>query len=358
VRSSLGFVLLDRAGLAPLALRLRGAAEWGAADLLSWSARKSGEAVQRAESDLRRLARARCLPNRLGAMLARHLPRGTVYLNVGHTNLNDRVMWAVRRDMGGRVVVMVHDMIPLDFPDLQRPGSVQTFRNRMRLVALHADVILCNSGHTAARTRHHLSQWGPVPPCVVAPLGVDLPAPDARALPPGLPPDAPYFVALGTIEPRKNHALLLDMWEDWGPDAPTLVICGSRGWLNEDVFRRLDALPPGSPVREVAGLDDPSVAALLAGAAALLMPSKAEGFGLPPVQAAALGTPVICSDLPVFREILGNIPVYVEESDRYLWKKTAESLLKGREAEQARIRMQGFVPPSWEDHFDLVLPMC
>ncbi|MDA0962790.1 MAG: glycosyltransferase family 1 protein, partial [Proteobacteria bacterium] len=86
--------------------------------------------MRRAESDLRRLARARCLPARLGAMLARHLPPRSVYLNVGHTNLTDRVLSAVRGVEGARIVAMVHDTIPLDFPDLQRPGTVPDFRAR------------------------------------------------------------------------------------------------------------------------------------------------------------------------------------------------------------------------------------
>ena len=358
VRTTLGYVFLDHDGVRGLQARVTGALPWGAADALSTFARRKGDAVRRAESDLRRLARARCLPARLRAMLARHLPPRSVYLNVGHTNLTDRVLSAVRGVEGARIVAMVHDTIPLDFPDLQRPGTVPDFRARLGRVMARADLILTNSAATAEDLRRHAPDPSALPPVLVAPLGLDLTVPDPGALPSGLPPGAPYFVCVGTIEPRKNHALLLDIWEGWGAGAPPLFICGSRGWLNEDVFRGLDALPPGSPVRELSGLPDGALAALVAGARALLMPSLAEGFGLPPVEAAALGTPVICADLPVYREVLGDIAVYANATDRYLWENRIRDLMEDRTAEQLRARLRGFAPPVWDDHFGKVLRLC
>ena len=356
VRTTLGYVLLERAGLARIADRVTGAVDWGPPDTLSALARGKGLAVRRAESDLRRVALARCLPARLGAMLRRHVPRGATYLNVGHTNLTDRVLWAMRHDLGARIVAMVHDTIPLDLPDLQKPGTVPDFRARLDRVIGYADLILANSAATETDLRRHAR--APLPQVLVAPLGIDPVVPDASALPPGLPPARPWFICVGTIEPRKNHALLLDIWDRFGPEAPPLLICGSRGWLNEDVFRRLDALPPDSPVREVADLSDGALAALVAGARALLMPSLAEGYGLPPVEAAALGTPSICSDLPVFRETLGDIAVYANATESYLWENKIRDLMQDRSAEQLRMRLADFVPPTWDTHFRKVLGMC
>jgi glycosyltransferase involved in cell wall biosynthesis len=358
VRTTLGYVLLGRDGVRGVHARVTGAVPWGPADALSAFARRKGDAVRRAESDLRRLALARCLPARLGAMLARHLPDGSAYLNVGHTNLTDRVLSAVRGIRGARIVAMVHDTIPLDFPDLQRPGTVPDFRARLGRVMARADLILTNSAATAADLRRHAPDPDALPPVLAVPLGLDLTVPDAALLPPGLSPAGAYFVCVGTIEPRKNHALLLDIWEGWGTDAPPLFICGSRGWLNGDVFRRLDALPPGSRVREVPGLPDGALAALVAGARGLLMPSIAEGFGLPPVEAAALGTPVLCADLPVYREVLGDIAVYANATDRYLWENNIRDLMEDRSAEQLRARLQSFAPPVWDDHFARVLQVC
>ena len=88
------------------------------------------------------------------------------------------------------------------------------------------------------------------------------------------------------------------------------------------------------------------------------MPSVAEGFGLPPVEAAALGTPVLCADLPVYREVLGDIAVYANATDRYLWENRIRDLIGDRSAEQLRARLQGFAPPVWDDHFATVLQVC
>lgn len=357
VRSSLGYVLLDRAGAVALAARLDGAAPWGGADRLSRLARGKSDIVRRAESDLRRFALDRCLPSRLGRMLAGRLPPGTAYLNVGHSNLTDRVLFAVRHAAKGRVAVLIHDAIPLDFPHYQRAGTPQRFAALLRRVRGAADLVIYNSDDTRGRAETHMRRWGSLPPAVVAHLGVPVPMPGP--LPDGIDPARPWFVALGTIEPRKGTDLLLDVWEtlaaDLGPDTPQLFICGARGWNNDAVFARLDRLAPGGAIRELPDLTDGEVAALLAGAQALLHPSRAEGFGLPPVEAAALGVPVLCSDLPAIREVLGDIPVYLNETDRYQWRNTIECLLKGRDRTETPTAKPVFAPPTWEEHFKVVL---
>jgi glycosyltransferase involved in cell wall biosynthesis len=97
------------------------------------------------------------------------------------------------------------------------------------------------------------------------------------------------------------------------------------------------------------GLPDGAVASLLLGARALLFPSLAEGFGLPLVEAAALGTPVIASDLPVIREVLGDYPVYLDPVDSYPWMETVKTLAL------SQTRQTALTPPTWRDHFNTVL---
>lgn len=351
-RTPLGYVLLDRTGLVAFHARLTGAMPFAAPDLLSRLSRGATRPMRQALSELRRRAVARCLPRGLAAMLKRVLPAGTAYLNTGHSNLSARVLRAVRAVPASRITVFIHDVIPLEYPHYQRAGSADTFEAKLRRVAAHADLILYNSRDTMARTQAVMAPWGAVPPGIVAHLGTNATAPDPAALPAGLPPDAPYFITVGTIEPRKNHALLLDVWERLGHEAPVLLICGSRGWNNAATFARLDALGPDARVREISGLSDGALAALVEGAQALLFPSHAEGFGLPLVEAALLGTPSVCCDQAIFREILAKNAIYMDDLAIDLWHDTVLSLSK-----QARetLRLRDFDAPAWDAHFKIAL---
>ena len=315
----------------------------------------------RLEAGLRQRALARAPGGGLAWMLTRRLPRPVSYINVGQSSLKQKNLQRLRRVPGLRISVMLHDTIPLDFPDYAGIGEPERFRAAFDAVLRNADLILCNSAATMADIQRHA---GPQhPPCLVAHLGVDLPRPDPHAIPPDLDLMPDYFVALGTIEPRKNHAVLLDAWEEiiarMGPEAaPRLLIIGRRGWRNEDVFHRLDSAPyMGKVVHELSDLGDAAVFALLAGAHALLMPSFAEGFGLPPLEAMALGTRVIAAPLPVYGEFLGNSVIYADPTDSYDWVNKILELTGNRRGQERADPSGKDHPelPSWEAHFNLVL---
>ncbi len=365
VRSALGYVLLDARGMKALGDRIEGKVPWGKADLLSRVFRKLDKPQQQAQSDLRRLCIARCHRSMLRKMLTRHLPKGVVYFNVGHSNLTERVISAVRNGPQGQIVVKVHDTIPLDHPLYQTPESVRRFELMLRRVQKHADMVIYNSQKTREDAEGHMGHWGRVPRGVVAHLGLDLVPPAPGDLPEGMPPEGTYFITLGTIEPRKNHALLLDIWERLvkqlpPQEMPHLLIIGVRGWNNEETFFRLDrSVLMGRNVHELSGLSDGAVAALMQGAAGALFPSFAEGYGLPPIEAAAMGVPVICAPLPVYREVLKDIPVYASLKDSYLWQRRITALADSQRAGQSGSarNVAKFHPPTWDAHFNIVLKM-
>ncbi|MGJ8627256.1 MAG: glycosyltransferase [Sulfitobacter sp.] len=350
-RTAFGYVLLDQGGMRGFLERAEGRVPWGAIDLMSRWPRGRSAQQRKAESDIRRLAMDRMLPMQLAKALRRALPHGYDYFNVGHSNLTDRVLDAVQSS-GGRSAVMVHDVIPLEYPDFQREGTVEPFRGKVQRVCRKADFVIYNSFDTQRRTEKFMQGWGRTPEPIVAHLGTIAPVANPEELPPGLPTDRPYFVTVGTIEPRKNHALLLDIWQEMGDAAAPLFICGSRGWNNDAVFQRLDQLTDQSNVYELPGLTDPALAALVKGAAGSLFPSLAEGFGFPPIEALALGSRVLCNDLEVLREVLGDKPVYAPVSDRYLWISTIENWEKNPPKAP---KVDHFAGPNWSDHFKTVL---
>ncbi|MEP0146239.1 MAG: glycosyltransferase family 1 protein [Roseobacter sp.] len=338
IRSRIGYILLDQAGVELMVPLLSGPV--------------SNETVEAQQRHSWRHAREHAIgrvpPFLLRAMLRRKLPTGFAYLNVGHSNLTDRVLGAMR-SLDVRITTFIHDVIPLDFPEFQRDGTVQPFADMIARVGKFADLVIYNSKDTQARAQAHLPSGST---SIVSYLGTDEVDSKVTDIPNGVPRDTPFFVCIGTIEPRKNHAFLLDLWDQMGTQAPGLIIAGGRGWKNEEVFARLDALSAGGPVYEVSGLSDGALAALMDRAAGVLFPSLAEGFGLPATEAAARGIPLIANDLPVLREILGDIPIYASVSDRYLWlNKINELASLGPNAPD----QQQYVPPTWDAHFKTVL---
>ncbi len=357
VRTGRRLAVLERAALGDLRGRLESGGPWERPGLASHLLRRNSPAA-RAEAAARRVARTVAWPSDL----ARTLPAGTTYLNVGHTNLEPEVFAGLGKVPGSQTVVLIHDTIPLDLPHFQRPETVERFRYRLATALRHARRILVPSEVVAADVRRHAAGVGP-PPLTVAPLGIDLArgGGDAGGTPP-LPTDRPYFVCLGTIEPRKNHALLLDLWENLlatcpAADVPRLFIVGRRGWRNDDVFARLDTSPfIGRIVFELSDLGDAALASLLSGACGLLHPSRAEGFGLPPHEAAARGVTPVCADLAVYRETLGDAAVYADPDDLYQWREIVLKLARRDGAGQGASGPDRFYePPTWEAHFRTVL---
>lgn len=283
---------------------------------------------------------------------------GRLYLNIGHTGLDRDGFrsWVEKADV--RPVYFVHDLIPLTHPHFCRVGEALRHRSRMRTVLGTAAGVIANSQATIDELADFADRNGlPFPPSLAAWLGSSPFARPARVDEPSLS----TFVALGTIEARKNHLLLLRIWSklaaSLGERAPRLLIIGQRGWEADEVFRILDE---DSTLRghvvEINGASDADIASRLASSRALLFPSNAEGYGLPLVEALGLGVPVIASDLPVFREIGQGVPLLLDPADESGWEAAILDYARPESAARAAqvARMKAFQPPNWPDHFRAV----
>ncbi len=280
---------------------------------------------------------------------------GRFLFNTGHSGL-EKPDYAHRIEQSHlRPVFFVHDLIPITHPEYCRAGERERHQRRMDTILQVGQGVIANSQATLDELANYAArQKKSLPPSAVAWLvSPDLPPPQ-----PDRPLPGPYFVILGTIEARKNHWFLLQVWkrliETMGTAAPRLVIVGQRGWECEnvvDLLERADQL--NDFVIERSDCSDGELSTYLRHAQALLFPSHAEGFGLPLVEAMAQGVPVIASDLPAFREIAGGIPDYLDPIDGLGW--LARIAAYANPTSPARIqqlsRLKGFTPPNMAGHF-------
>lgn len=285
-------------------------------------------------------------------------PGGVVYLNVSHQSLDRTNAIARVGRRGVRIVCLVHDLIPVEWPEYVRPAAPARHRRRIETLTRCADGLIFGS----AATRDAMQPWmdcaGREVETLVAKLGVGHAPVPARVL----ENSAPYFICLGTIEPRKNHLLLLQVWRRLvaisGASAPRLLLIGQRGWENENIVHLLERSPwPQSCVAEAAHLSDAEVGRLLGGARALLFPSFAEGYGLPLAEALALGVPALCSDLPALREVGGEVPEYLDPLDGTGWLRVVLEYAAPDSAARARqlARLATWSAPRWDSHMQQVV---
>ncbi len=229
----------------------------------------------------------------------------------------------------GRSVVTVHDATFWLHPDAVSTGMRIYYGPLFPQALARASAVFTVS--EAARADLVRAAGVPAERIHVTPNGVDERFFEARA-PQG--PRAPYLLAVGTLEPRKNLPALLDAFRllrRQGRDLQLLLV-GRQGWTQ--------SLPLGDlapHVRLVGALPDEDLPNLYAGAACLVLPSFYEGFGLPLVEAMAAGTPAVASDIPALREVGGEAALYADPRDPASFAHAIARVLDEREATRARV---------------------
>lgn len=283
---------------------------------------------------------ARRAPGRFPARLLRpmwaHSPFPPVEILSGRVDVFHGTNFVLPPAARAGGVVTIHDLAFLRFPETVT-GDVAHYRDLVPRALRRARAVITVSEAIAEEVRAEYASI--VPPVVVAPNGVDAgwlgaqPAPEARLRELRIPPR--YLLFTGNLEPRKNLGMLLEAHRAArraDPAVPPLVLCGPAGWGDRWSGRRPD---PDSVV--LAGyLSDADLRGVVAGAAAVCMPSMYEGFGLPVLEGMAAGRPVLASDIPAHREIAEGHAALLPADDPDAWAAAMTVLDRTPSTEAAR----------------------
>ncbi len=230
------------------------------------------------------------------------------------------------------LVVTVHDAAAELYPEAFTPRGRSFHRRGVAAAAARADLVITVSEAAAdeivARTPIAAERIRVVYHGVAAPnVAGEERAASLRRL--GLA-GRDYVLWVGSLEPRKDVSTLLAAMvrlKKGGMSPPAVVLAGFRGWLNAGIVDADARRVLNDDLVELGPVGDGDLWALYAGATLLALPSRHEGFGLTAVEAMTQGTPVVCSDLPVTREVLGDAAVRVPAGDTGAWADAIEALI-------------------------------
>ncbi|MEB1530130.1 glycosyltransferase family 4 protein [Xanthomonas sp. WHRI 7945] len=228
------------------------------------------------------------------------------------------------RASGAKICFVVYDILPIRNPDWWPQPGGQMHERWLRDILGVSDQLICISRAVA----DDVAAWVEEAEIKTAAridwfhLGADI---DESQPTKGLPPNAVQvlarierstsFLMVGTLEPRKGHSQVLDAFEElWGQGCEyVLVIVGKKGWLVDELSERLSQHPQANHnLFWLQGASDEYLDQIYASSTCLIAASEGEGFGLPLIEAAQRGKPMIARDIPVFREVAGSHAFYFD----------------------------------------------
>ncbi|MCB1283509.1 MAG: glycosyltransferase [Microthrixaceae bacterium] len=314
-------------------------------------------------------------------LLVKAIPPGAVLFDLDAVwNVTDAPRLKLYRrlnEAGVRVAVLIHDLLPVTNPAWFDPNLARVFHEFTDAVVDGADIVITNSQHTAQEYLRYASSRSTRRAgqrVDVATFGtetgaaggtatdVSIDSESTRAL---LDPlkDRRVLLVVGTIEPRKNHAILLDALElieaKAALDDLTLVVVGRQGWEIDEVADRIRSHPGfGERVIWPESVDDTTLDALYRRADLVVVPSITEGFGLPVVEALGRGALVASSDGGALPEAGGDHVAYFDPTDASALAALIESVLTDSDHnERLAVASARYRPTSWSETADEVVKL-
>ncbi|MCF8236756.1 MAG: glycosyltransferase family 4 protein [Saprospiraceae bacterium] len=225
-------------------------------------------------------------------------------------------------------VTVIHDLTPLLFPQYHRFHSQWLQRIFLKRILSKASLIVANSTYTADDIRRFFPFTRGKVASILLGYDPSMQRVEDTAVLKNLEITSPFWLAVGTIEPRKNLVRLLEAYRLFreSHDARVcMVIVGERGWKSEPFFEALEHHPFRADILLTGYVSQHQLTALYSLAIGLVYPSEYEGFGLPVLEAFACGCPVICSNVSSLPEVGGDTAWYVDPLDE---KSIAGSMIQ------------------------------
>ena len=231
----------------------------------------------------------------------------------------------------GRAVVTIHDMSFMRYPDFAEDRNRRHLTARIQDTVTRADAIITVSQFSADEVCRLL----PVDRARVFPVHLGIseslfaPPPDPSIVETlaRLGVKRPYLLTVGTLEPRKNIPFLIELFEKLDTFKGQLVVAGARGWKCDPILARMACSSRATDIQWLGHVGDEQLPALYAGAEAFLFASHYEGFGLPPLEAMACGTPVLSSQGGSLAEVLGDGALLIDSFEPDIWLARLRELL-------------------------------
>ena len=270
----------------------------------------------------------------------------------------------ILKKQGARIVAHIYDIISITHPQYCLERGVYNFMDFIGAHLQYADDIIVNAQATVDELQKLSERVNvPLPPCHVIPLGADFG--EQEEIPDGQVPeklvkivkDAPYILMVGTIEPRKNHKLLLEAYDKGLKEMGYhIIMAGYMGWNMEEFADKLHNHPDfNTGIFHLEGLDDKAISYLYQNAKFLAFCSYTEGFGLPLIEAIMRGTPVIAADIPVSREVAGDYCVWFEQDNE---EEMCEIVRHyngcAEEYNKMKVMLKGFRAFTWSECYENV----
>lgn len=288
---------------------------------------------------------------------------GSVFFEVNsswHTFPNRSWLLPELKKRNVRIITLIHDVIPVRFPQFMKDITLLRFMEFLTAHMTWADDIVVTTHAVEEDILRLYGELGMRPkPVHVIGLGADFTAHASKqdeAVDMSIIRKLEgrrFLLTVGTVEPRKNHKVLVDAYEKKISSLDTdVVIVGHIGWnMDELTDRIMNSKKYNRGIYLLTDVNDATLAKLYSMAYMVVFPSYAEGYGLPTIESLISGIPALCSDFPVMREVGGEFCEYFPADDSTVLADIVESYVSSEEKyRRLKTRIaEEYNPPRWDD---------